>query len=793
MDIQVHKVYVALGKDLQDGYMTLDWTLKKWSSHPISVVIVHVNDDTSKDFVYTPFGKLPASAVSDEKLEVLKFYEQEKIDKLLSKYITFCGKVKAEILKVEKNGEPLHKLMIDLISRLRITKLVMDITFMKSSSRRSSNGAISGLFKVHQHKPNFCELYILCGGKLVLLRGENEDGFIKDDKEVMVMREKAKSTSWIGKIFRNSPGSLASSYMNSQNLWDNCVQDIENYFQHLLSLNLDEEKFEEETDILETGSMEPDVPQHADSNMHEVERMDGIKIKLEEARMTIRLRRDEVKAHAERYEKAQWAFCLCSPQIEELETRIKEESTTRMELKKELDAAKERAHEIETDVAESKKRLITLVQLQSELSNKLQLSTMAKSGAEAQLEKALITRVEMVREIEELRRQRDVLHRRIEFCKEKDAIGMVSRLDDSSCGCREYSVEDVKLATNDFSERLRVKSGGDWTNVYRGRINHATVAVKMFNSVHGLSHDAFHAKVKLHHDIRHPHLIAMVGFCSRLKCILFEYMHSGSLRDILYPTQSSTKRIRTLRWHNRIRIAHEICSGLAYLHLAEPRPIVHGSLTLSHILLDRNLVAKIGGFGLNQFHDQSHVRLDIRAFGVLLLHLLAGRNWARLVDKSAEMDRMALVKVLEEMAVQWPLDFAEEFAGIAIRCLPINQGPNTDLRITQVLEELDEIKKKADELARGGCEVANDPPIDGEYSSEVPSVFLCPIFQEVMKNPHVAADGFSYELEAIEEWLEMGHDTSPMTNLRLKHKFLTPNLTLRSLIQDWHNKRSIPS
>lgn len=54
-----------------------------------------------------------------------------------------------------------------------------------------------------------------------------------------------------------------------------------------------------------------------------------------------------------------------------------------------------------------------------------------------------------------------------------------------------------------------------------------------------------------------------------------------------------------------------------------------------------------------------------------------------------------------------------------------------------------------------------------------------------MKNPMVAADGFSYEEEAIEEWLRMGHDTSPMTNLRLNHKLLTPNQTLRSLIQEW--------
>lgn len=59
-----------------------------------------------------------------------------------------------------------------------------------------------------------------------------------------------------------------------------------------------------------------------------------------------------------------------------------------------------------------------------------------------------------------------------------------------------------------------------------------------------------------------------------------------------------------------------------------------------------------------------------------------------------------------------------------------------------------------------------------------------------MKNPHVAEDGFSYELEAIEQWLQSGHDTSPMTNLRLKHTLLTPNHILRSLIEDWHSNKS---
>jgi len=58
-----------------------------------------------------------------------------------------------------------------------------------------------------------------------------------------------------------------------------------------------------------------------------------------------------------------------------------------------------------------------------------------------------------------------------------------------------------------------------------------------------------------------------------------------------------------------------------------------------------------------------------------------------------------------------------------------------------------------------------------------------------MKEPYVAADGFSYELEAIKEWLSTGHETSPMTNLKLKNKLLTPNHNLQCFIRDWHEKR----
>lgn len=42
--------------------------------------------------------------------------------------------MKAEIVRVEKNDTPIHKLMVDLISGYHMTNLVMSLTFMKSST-----------------------------------------------------------------------------------------------------------------------------------------------------------------------------------------------------------------------------------------------------------------------------------------------------------------------------------------------------------------------------------------------------------------------------------------------------------------------------------------------------------------------------------------------------------------------------------------------------------------------------------------------------------------------------------
>ncbi len=70
---------------------------------------------------------------------------------------------------------------------------------------------------------------------------------------------------------------------------------------------------------------------------------------------------------------------------------------------------------------------------------------------------------------------------------------------------------------------------------------------------------------------------------------------------------------------------------------------------------------------------------------------------------------------------------------------------------------------------------------------EVPdhlAFFCCPFTYAVMRNPMMCADGHSYEEANIQRWLS-NKDKSPLTNLRLEYKTLTPNHNLQIAIEIW--------
>jgi hypothetical protein len=65
----------------------------------------------------------------------------------------------------------------------------------------------------------------------------------------------------------------------------------------------------------------------------------------------------------------------------------------------------------------------------------------------------------------------------------------------------------------------------------------------------------------------------------------------------------------------------------------------------------------------------------------------------------------------------------------------------------------------------------------------IPDELRCCITTDVMQQPYVAVDGFTYELDAILAWLRRSN-VSPRSNDPIPSR-LVPNLALKTLIQEW--------
>lgn len=320
--------------------------------------------------------------------------------------------------------------------------------------------------------------------------------------------------------------------------------------------------------------------------------------------------------------------------------------------------------------------------------------------------------------------------------------------------------------------------------------------------------------------------MTLIGACREALGLVYEYLPNGSLEDRLACTNDTPP----LTWQVRTRIICEMCSALIFLHSNRPHPVVHGDLKPGNILLDANLVSKLGDFGICRLlMSQSNTttittttttrampvattklhrtttpkgtfaymdpeflstgeltpRSDVYSLGIIILRLLTGRppkSIAEVVEDALE--RGQLHAVLDAAAGDWPFVQANQLAHIGLRCAEMSRRRRPDLagEVWKVVAPLT--------MAAAGRPLPFAPsPLD---DARAPSYFVCPIFQEVMSDPRIAADGFTYEAEAITGWFDSGRDTSPMTNLKLEHCELTPNRALRSAILEWRQQQPPP-
>jgi len=111
-------------------------------------------------------------------------------------------------------------------------------------------------------------------------------------------------------------------------------------------------------------------------------------------------------------------------------------------------------------------------------------------------------------------------------------------------------------------------------------------------------------------------------------------------------------------------------------------------------------------------------------------------------------------------------------------------------------------EERIEESVSQGREVRE--PRDGVNAGvvEPPENYLCPITAEVMSDPAMAEDGYTYERAAITRWFEQKQTSSgtwssqmqapsPMGNYPVGTK-LIPNNALRSEIMEWRQRNPEP-